>query len=130
MPFQILHNPPGDASYSYLEKNKSISSSLSTSFLKEGSVDGYVRAQLAPTITWSVGAVVEFGVELKTQMDVTISAGLGGSGLSNDATILTSTATEKFQTSGNTHITGGAGDVFVGGALNMIYAVSDVLLYN
>jgi len=130
MPFHVLHNPPGDNSYSYLSQNTSISNSFSTSFLQEGSVDTYVRAQLAPTMSSSIGLVAEVSVELKNQLDITGTFGVGSGGLTSDASVITSTTTNTFQTSGNTDIIGGAGDVYIGGAINMLYAVSDVILYD
>jgi hypothetical protein len=86
--------------------------------------------QLGPEIFISTGMGVQVGVGIKTQRDITGTFGTGVSGLTNDATRITSTAKEKFQTSGNENISGTAGDVFLGGALNMLYAVTDVLLYN
>ncbi|MBI5538613.1 MAG: T9SS type A sorting domain-containing protein [Bacteroidia bacterium] len=130
MPFHILHNPPGDNSYSYLSQNTSISNSFSTSFLQEGSVDTYIRAQLGPSISTSVGLVAEVSVEVSNQLDITGSFGTGAGGLTSDASVITSTTTDMFQTSGNVDIIGGAGDVYIGGAINMLYAVSDVVLYD
>ncbi|PKP21226.1 MAG: hypothetical protein CVU05_07200 [Bacteroidetes bacterium HGW-Bacteroidetes-21] len=130
IPFHILHNPPGDGSYSYLAQNTSISNSFTTSFLQEGSVDTYIRAQLGQSISVEVGFIAGVSTEVSTQLDVTGSFGIGACGLTEDASTVTSTANQMFQTSGNVNITGGDGDVYVGGALNMLYAASDVLEYN
>jgi hypothetical protein len=130
IPFHILHNPPGDGSYSYLEKNSSISNSFTTSYLQDGSVNTYIRAQLGPSFSVEVGFVAGVSTEISNQLDITGSFGVGASGLTEDATLITTSTTDKFQTAGNGDITGSAGDVYIGGAINMLYAVSDVLLYN
>gem|GEM_PF-2201558 len=130
MPFHIIHNPPGDGSYSYLSQNTSISNSFTTSFLQEGSIDSYIRAQLGASFSVEVGFVAGVSTEVSSQLDITGSLGIGTSGLTEDASTITTTANQYFQTSGNVDIIGGAGDVFIGGALNMLYAASDVLKYN
>jgi len=130
VPFHIIHNPPGDASYAYLEQNSSISNSFTTSFLQEGSVNAFITVHAGPDQTVSAG----IGAEVETEIDVTIDAtgtlGFGVSGLTTDASTITSTATQRFETSGSTDMIGGEGDLYIGGALNMLYALSDALLYD
>ncbi len=131
IPFHILHNPPGDASYSFLETDQTITSSFSQTFLQEGSVDTYVRAQLGPSMSVEAGFLGNgVSIETSTQLDITASLGLGSSGLTDWATVLTTSVSELYQTSGNVNITGGAGDVYVGGAMNMLYGITDVLTYD
>jgi len=130
MPFHILHKPPGDNSYSYIEANSSISTSFTQSFLQEGAVDGYVRAQLGKEVSVEVSVGAGASIDLYKQFDITASAGAGASRLENWMTGMTLTTTERFETSGNDDIMGNDGDVYIGGAMNMIYAVSDVVSYN
>lgn len=130
IPFHVLHNPPGDASYSFLETDQTITSSFSQSFLQEGSVDTYLRAQLGPTMSLEVGFIAGGSIELDQQFDVTATLGLGSSGLTDWATVITTSVSELYQTSGNVNITGGAGDVYIGGAMNMLYGVTDILTYD
>lgn len=130
IPFHILHNPPGDGSYSYLEQYTSFSNSFTTSFLQQGSVNTYIRTQLGPVFALQVGMGVAISSEIKSQFDITGNFGSGLSYLTNDASVITSTTLNRFQTMGNGNITGSAGDVFIGGALNMLYALSDVLSYD
>jgi hypothetical protein len=130
MPFHIIHNPPGDASYAYLEQNSSISNSFTTSFLQEGSVDLYLAVHAGPDQTVSAGIGAEVETEIDITADVTASLGVGVSGLTTDAMTITSTATQRFQTSGSNDMIGTDGDVYVGGAVNLLYALSDALLYD
>jgi len=130
MPFHILHNPPGDASYAYLEQNSSISNSFTTSFLQEGSVNAYFMVHAGPDVSVSAGVGAEVETEIDITLDVGGNLGFGVSGLTTDAFTVTSTATDRFETSGSTDMIGRDGDVYVGGALNLIYALSDALLYD
>ncbi len=130
IPFHILHNPPGDASYSFLQENQSVSSSFTQSFLQEGSVDTYVRAQLGSALSIGFAIGVDASIDIETQLDITTSLGTGSSGLTEWASMVTTTMSEEYQTSGNINITGNSGDVYIGGAMNMLYGVTDVLEYN
>jgi hypothetical protein len=127
IPFHVLYNPPGDNSYSYLEKGQTISNTITISTQSEDELEGFVRAQLFPTLGLEVGGA---SMELKTQLDVTYKNTSGSSTTTEDAITITTTATDRFQTSANLNFTGESGDVFVGGALNMIYGITDVVLYD
>lgn len=130
MPFHIIHNPPGDVSNSFLEEGQSISSSFSQSFLKEGSVDTYVRAQLGSTLSAGISIGIDVSLDIETQLDITTSLGVGTGGLTESASLITTTMSQEYQTSGNVNITGTSGDVYIGGAMNMLYGITDVLEYN
>lgn len=130
IPFQILHNPPGDCSYSYLEKNTSVATSFYASIQQEASVSSYLRAQMGQSLSVGVSVGIDVSVDVSTQFDVTGTFGAGVSGLTTDQLTFTTTTTDRFQTAGGGSITGSGGDLYVGGALNMLYAVSDVLQYD
>ena len=100
MPFHIIHNPPGDNSYAYLDQNSSISNSFTTSFLQEGSLDTYIRAQLGLDFSVELGFIAGVSTEITAENDITATFGLGTSGLSTDATQITTTTDQMFQTSG------------------------------
>ncbi len=130
VPFHILHNPLGDASYSFLQEDQSISTSFSQSFLQEGTVDTYIRAQLGASMSVEVGFIAGVSTEVTQQNDLTASLGLGSGGLTEWSSVITTTTSEMYQTSGNVDITGAAGDVYIGAALSMLYGITDVLQYN
>jgi hypothetical protein len=127
IPFHVLYNPPGDNSYSYLQTGQTLSNTLSFAYESEDELEGFVRAQLAPTVGLGLGI---FSIELKGQLDISYTNTSGSSNTSEDAVTITTTATERFQTSANVNITGDKGAVFVGGALNMLYGNTDIVLYN
>ncbi len=123
IPFQILHDPPGDASYSYYETANRSSFGMRIFGQTEGSVTVKKEVKL--------GASTSFlGVEFESwgKIGGAVSA---GARLSADTEWLVSLeTTEAFSTSNNPNITGAEGDIFIGAAMNLIYAQVDLLLYN
>jgi hypothetical protein len=125
-----LHDPPGDGSYSFIEESSSLRNYASVSFQQSGGASGWLRAQLGLSLSFEAGLGVGISMDAEIINNTTVSFGGGVNYLTNDAVEFTSTVTEKFQTSDNDLITGKDADVYVGGALNMVYAVSDVIDYN
>ncbi len=127
MPLLILHDPPGDASYSYFSEGNTTE------------VGMRVFGQAAGSLT--INKEVKLGTRFETGPDFysvkfekwgTIGGSLSmGASVSGDAEwIVSTTSTEEFSTSNNQDIIGGDGDVYVGAAMNLIYAQADILSYN
>ncbi len=126
VPFLILHDPPGDASYSYLEENTTLESTLSLSAKVGASVNIWEKAK--------VGAEYEAGqfiyTKFKAWAEVSKSIEIGASVSSETELGLKVSSTRSYKTSGNEDVIGEDGDVYVGGALNIIYALTDVVHYD
>ena len=126
IPFMILRDPPGDASYSYLNENTTTETSLRF----------FAKASGSARVWGAVKAGTEFqsgiGFEVKTKIWGSLKSSLevGSSLAGQDEFKLAITNGEQFTTSGNPGITGTEGDVYAGSALNMKYALTDVLTYN
>lgn len=125
-PFLILHDPPGDASYSYLEESSSIENALSFSTLKEGAVNAWAEARLGVKFEAGSGFL---NTETEIWGSVGVSTTIGATAVENNELIYTVTNSERFETSSD-EITGSDGDVYVGGALNLIYALTDIITYD
>ncbi|MEL7118407.1 MAG: hypothetical protein AAFO07_03170, partial [Bacteroidota bacterium] len=124
IPMMILHDPPGDASYSYFEKAFKASLGMRLFGSKSGSLTAKKEIKL--------GTRFESGSDLfslKFEKWGTIGGALSvGSSVSGSTEWNVSFETnERFATSNNENITGEEGDVYVGAAMNLIYAQSDVL---
>ncbi len=130
IPFLILHDPPGDASYSYMERSKSFSSSYSFEFERSLEAGGNFMAHLGPDIT------IETGFFISKETEIDVIADIGGNFSRTDATktensrSYTFSSTQLFSTNDADVVVGGSGDVYIGGAMNVLYGVSDVLKYN
>lgn len=126
VPFMILRDPPGDASYSYLEDNTTTNTAWRLSAKASGSVNAW--AEVKAGAKFEAGYIVSYETEIwgKVRGSLEVGASIGGQAEYN----ISITNGERFSTSGNPNITGEEGDVFVGSALNIIYAITDVIDYD
>ncbi len=118
IPYLILHSPPGDGSSCYLEKGTSISGVLSTSIATDLTTNMWAQAKVGAK--YEAGQFILTEVEAHAQLTATAEIGLSLKSSTELATTLTTS--EKLSVSGD--------DLFVGGALNYIYAKTDQLAYN
>lgn len=135
IPLVILRDPPGDGSYAYWEKGQSICTSWSFD-IGESQGDGLVeKVSLGPNITTSIGG--GFIVETSTDIEVDVVAEEEGDFVwtkgQNRSTSqeVCFTSNEALHTSEEENVVGEmGGDVFLGGALNIIYGITDKLLFD
>lgn len=125
LPFFVLHDPPGDGSYSSISQGASWTrtNSLSASY---GGGGGFF---------WDVKAGVKGGSKLlRIEFDAYVQSKgeifIGRDNNNNTTETRTYEATESFGTSSSNLLVGHDGDVFVGGSFNMVYALTDVLEYD
>ena len=126
VPFMILRDPPGDGSYSYLSENSSFSTAMSLSAKVESSVNAWAQVKLGAEYEAGQFIFTKFKAWGQVKASLKIGASLAGS---TELTMNFST-TEKISTSGNPDVIGAEGDVFIGAALNLVYAITDVIEYN
>lgn len=130
VPLLILRDPPGDASYSYFSNSTSLSNSLNMYYQSTSGTDLDSRLSLAPDFSFDVGFMYSVSTEIDLTLDITSSMSYTQTGTSATELSTTITTTENFSTADDDAITGEGGDVFIGGAMNLIYGVTDVLKYN
>jgi hypothetical protein len=126
IPFLILRDPPGDESFSFWEENKVVETANRFYSTDAKSVEAWAN--------------VRVGVELETGLGVSTTTkvwgDLGGSlemvGSSSDATemILTTENSQYYSTSDQSNVTGTDGDVYIGGAMNLLYSVTNEIIYS
>ena len=126
VPFMILRDPPGDASYSYLEEGTTTQTSLRFMAQQSGSVNTW--AQLKAGIAFSAGEGVSF--EFANWGSIKGSLEVGASATEDYELTLEITNSQKFKTSESQDVIGEGGDIFVGAAMNIIYALTDIIEYN
>jgi hypothetical protein len=122
LPLMILRDPPGDQSYSYIEKGTSITSSYTVSRELGGAAGIYTEMKIGAGIPIPFTGVV---IGARTHIEGKILAGVKDNRGTNLVTNITHT--ERFSTSDDDNITGRKGDVFVGASFNMIYALTDII---
>lgn len=125
LPFFILHDPNGDMSYSFLEKD----SSLTMNYVNEYQVGGGA----GPYLELNIGAGIPIpftGVVIGAASVIKVNAEAGRDNTNLTSVTTSFSATKRFSTSGDESFIGKNGDVFVGASWNMIYALSDVVDYD
>jgi len=127
IPFNILRDPPGDGSYSYLSQGTTSNHSFKLSAQRSASANIWAEITLG-TEFWK--GFFSFGSETKVWGKVKGTLEVGATLMSQTEFGLSISNTDRFQTSGNSNITGAEGDVFVGAALNLVYALTDVIKWD
>lgn len=124
IPLMILRDPPGDQSYSYLSRSTTSSVNFGFSYEREVGVGLFAKFKvggggdipgLGSTGAW-VGGELEATIGFRNAVEATTEIELK--------------ATETLKTSDSDKIIGTAGDVFMGAAINIIYAKTDILEYD
>lgn len=123
IPLFILHDPPGDGSYAFIEKGTTITKTLEMEHAYGGA------AGFRMDITSGGGVQSLFGkVAAGFSTELSIKAGSNGTDISTRDVSLT--FNERFSTTDAEDICGYPGDVFVGASFNLLYALADVIEYN
>ena len=130
-PLFVLRDPPGDASSAYLAKGKSTCTNLSL-----GSTDAYDASKsfsmLLGTETSVVSGVPGLGtintVSIEKTTTFTLSAGFSETRENSMDVCLT--ADETISTNGADDLIGRDADIFVGGALNFLFGVTNTLNFD
>ena len=124
IPLMILRDPPGDMSYSYLSQTTSSSVNIGFSYESEVGVGIFAKFKVGgggeipgvgSTGAW-VGGEAEANIGLRNTIEGTQE--------------IVISATEMLKTSDSDVIVGSAGDVYMGAAINLLYAKTDILDYD
>lgn len=126
IPFLVLHDPPGDGSYSYFENSTTYTNafSISASHTASAGINGQAKAGVELYKGQFVLSKTESFLEVSSSLSVSI-------GLSSESTWESElTIAKGYNTSSDDGIIGADGDIYIGGAMNLIYAVTDVIEYD
>jgi hypothetical protein len=132
VPLLILRDPPGDGSYAYIEQGQTNCTSLSVSASVGFDSDINLVTSLGPDISIEAGIGAGVSIDFDNTLDIGVGASLDFNAFSSATGELCLTTTETISTSDEDLVVGGAmgGDVFMGGAWNLIYGLTDELSYN
>lgn len=126
VPLMILHDPPGDQSFSFWESSQT--NEMATRFYtaKGGEATAWAEVKLGTKFAAGLGITVETEIWGSVRGSVTVS----GRNSNASEVIMTTSTSSTYATSANESVIGAAGDVYIGAAINLIYAVSFELSYN
>nr|NQU91957.1 right-handed parallel beta-helix repeat-containing protein [Bacteroidota bacterium] len=127
IPMLILRDPPGDGSYSYLSETTEVSQAISFGVEYSDNVGHFEKASLGLKFESSVG----FGFAVTTNVNVTMdfTTGMNISMSQNSITEnqMTFVTSETFSTSSDEYVVGRQADLYMGGAMNLLYGITDIL---
>ncbi len=126
IPFMILRDPPGDESYSYLEENTTTETALSFFGEASGSIRAWAEVKAGTKFQAGLGLSTETEIWGSINGSMEVGARIAG----QKEHVMSITNSSYFATSDNPDVNGQDGDVYVGAALNLIYALSDIIEFD
>ncbi len=131
IPMMILRDPPGDGSNASIEKGKTVCNGWSVGASADVKASVGLEINLGNKTQFIAGTPVA-GTITETGFDNTIEMGMSMKlgGTANTSGEVCMTATETISTSGGDAIIGEDADVYVGGALNLLFGVTDDLRWD
>ena len=124
IPLLILRDPPGDGSISFVEEGESFCSTISDAFYESLTLGAEVELKVG--IQFDKGTPF-FTTETKAQAIVSGGFEIGVEANQNDEIQICATTIERFSTSDNELFVGQDGDVYLGIAINLVFAKTDVI---
>jgi hypothetical protein len=130
IPFLILHDPPGDRSYASFRESSSHSVAFSVSYSSSELNGGHEVSHLGPDIVSNIG--VMYSVQTFFNITLDVAYGYQVQVTQGDAyeSCYTFTTTEEYKTSDQDQLIGRESDLYVGGALNLIWGMTRELAWN
>ncbi|MFN5236832.1 MAG: LamG-like jellyroll fold domain-containing protein, partial [Bacteroidota bacterium] len=130
IPLMILRDPPGDGSNATIEKGTTVCNGwgVGTSLATKVSTGVKLSLGTKTVVSSGVGAEVETTTELKNELEMGMSVTTKGN--FNTSAEVCLTTNETISTSGDAVLQGEDADVFVGGALNLLFGVTDDLRFD
>lgn len=126
IPLFILRDPPGDQSYSFLNQETSVCNSVSMSVLAGAGTSVWTGVKAGTRFQAGLGVSVETEVWVDLSASLSIESTIRGEEEYETCLV----TTESFETSSSEDVIGDGGDIYVGAALNILYALTDVLTFN
>jgi hypothetical protein len=130
VPFLILHDPPGDKSYSSFKNTSSHSTCVSFAMESANANIGNVTLHLGPDFVFNTGIMFSEQTEYNTIADLTFDIESSQSNTNSYETKMTFTTSEEYKTSEDNQLIGRESDLFIGGALNLIWGLTKELAWN
>ncbi len=124
IPFMVLHDPPGDLSSSFWEQDTKVETVMK--FYSSRTYNQNIWAQLKLGFEYSLGIGISFKVKSAVLLDASTDITEGRT--KSHEMVLSTRMVEKIATSSSPSVVGPPGDVFVGGALNLIYSVATTVV--
>jgi hypothetical protein len=131
-PFLVLHDPPGDGSFAFLEKDSSFCFTTGITLSTDNSIGGGVTFNFLPTTDGSTGLGIEKDFEVKPILGGSIKIGTTFKWVSDSSFQTCVQTKQRISTDDGDLIVGGerGGDVFMGAAQNIIFGNVDEVTFD
>ncbi len=131
IPFLILHDPPGDASFASYQQSSSHAFSMSTSVCNDQEQNGFFTLHLGHDYNIETGTVFfSKGTEWKWIFDLGYELSVEKSQTNSREQTFSLTTSQTYTTSAEGEIIGDGADLFVGGALNLVWGLTKELSWD
>ncbi len=131
IPFLILHDPPGDGSHSTFSQSSSHTIAMQASVCTNMEHNVYMNIHLGPEFKWETGcAVMSVEHEVSLTDDLSFGFTMGTSQTESMEQQLTFTTNTSYSTSSDSQVIGDGSDLFVGGAVNLIWGVTNEIAWD
>jgi len=129
IPILILHDPPGDGSYASFGQSSSHSFAMSASYASTEALGSQATISLGLDVSFNMGILFSVETNLDFVFDMTL--GFQASSSQENATTVTTTitTTEEYQTSSQDMLIGQDSDLYIGGAINMVWGLTKTLVW-
>jgi hypothetical protein len=127
LPLLVLHDPPGDNSYSYFSNTTTVSQAISFGMKRVLGGGASIKASLGLDFQFSTGFVYEQTTNINVTLDFTASIDLLMTQNSVKENKLTFITNSMYSTSADESFVGRSGDLYMGGAMNLLYGITDIL---
>lgn len=127
VPIMILHDPPGDKSFSFWETTKTNETAMRFYAAAGTEVNKWAQVKIGTAFSAGVDMYsTDYASWGAVKSSMTVGARISGA----TEAIVSTTTTQRFETSGNDAVVGSEGDVFIGAAMNLIYGVGNEVVFN
>ncbi len=130
IPIMVLHDPPGDNSFSFWESLVSNRTAMRFYTKNSTSVEIWDEVKVGVKSESGVAFGGYFSTEFAVWGLVKGAYEITGKQYNADETIIATTATQLFSTAQNDAVVGAQGDVFIGAALNLLYSRAHEVAFN
>lgn len=132
--FWVLHDPPGDQSFSFFQKDSTYSTSIKSLWNVKGGAGIFADLQIGAVASfgWAagLGAETTWSTDFGLYGIVDVSALFGVDKQTTHTKVVSFTSTQEFRTSDLDKIVGEKGDVYIGSSFNDEFALADILKFD
>ncbi|MCF8260644.1 MAG: T9SS type A sorting domain-containing protein [Melioribacteraceae bacterium] len=132
IPFLILHDPPGDKSYSFFSEEQSSTQSLRFYAESNLAINQWAILHLgsASSVSFELPFGPGVGFDIEAKFDLSESLMMSADFVSTTELINTISTTEEFHTSMEDQVIGDGSDLYIGGAMNLLNGIVNVLSWD